>query len=144
MMGIPRSGKSTWADQNLKECAILCRDDIRLAMGFKFLSSMEPIVDFVHQMAFEAMMRRGARICLDSTHTNIEFINKIYMISSKYQYERFFIHMDTPIGICLQRNNGPKKVPTNVIHRKHAELKQTLQSIPFNLNTVTYVENTQD
>ena len=68
MVGLPRSGKSTWArEQNVP---IVCPDAIRLALhGKRFLQSAEPLVWAMAHLMVESLFLAGhCTVILDATN----------------------------------------------------------------------------
>ena len=100
-VGLPRSGKSTWArEQGLP---IVSADAVRLAMhGKRFDKAFEPAVwTFVYMMA-DALFRAGCpEIIVDETSVTKERRDKWRQKFPDAEVEiKVF---DTPIHVCLQR-----------------------------------------
>ena len=68
-VGLPRSGKSTWAKQ--QGLPIVNRDSVRLALhGERFLGQAEPMVDVITHLMVEALFLAGhRRVIADETCT---------------------------------------------------------------------------
>lgn len=66
-VGLPRSGKSTWA--RAQGCPVVCPDEIRLALhGQRFAPQAEPFVWAIARVMVTALFASGAtRVVLDAT-----------------------------------------------------------------------------
>jgi predicted kinase len=69
-VGLPRSGKSTWAQQ--QGFSIVCPDAIRLALhGERYLAKPEPMVWLIVYIMVDALFLAGNdTIIIDATNTN--------------------------------------------------------------------------
>lgn len=90
LVGLPRSGKSTWARK--QGLPVLCPDAVRLALhGERFLLKAEPMVWTVVGVMFDALMISNDTIIFDATNVekgrreqwfkkypNIEFELKVF------------------------------------------------------------------
>ena len=132
MVGLPKSGKSTYVDSFLKNTyQIICADDIRLALGSAFNVGTEPFVWAIHNAMIEAYMFRRFDICLDSTNTKEERLDKYHFLAKKYDYDFKLIVMDTPKNVCLSRCDN--NVLRNVIERMNLQFNE-LQETDFYKN----------
>lgn len=123
MVGLPRSGKSTYVDKHFSNYQIICPDEIRLALGIQFEPKIESFVWAIHDTILRASLQKGYSVCIDATNTKKESLLKYQNISKKYEYEMIIFAMDTPMNVCLERNNGPGSVPNVVIERMDGQLK---------------------
>lgn len=126
MVGLPRSGKSTYVDDMLSNFDIICADDIRLAMGTQFEPKLEPFVWAIHDTMLRAMMIRKRNIVLDETNTSIKRIDKYYSFCKEYKYNLKLLYINTPINVCLTRNIGEGSVPEEVIYRMDEQLQELM------------------
>lgn len=98
-VGLPRSGKSTWARQ--QGCPIVNPDAIRLALhGQRFVASAEPVVWAVAKLMVAALFRAGHdTVILDATNTTKarrdEWISPEWAI-------RYHV-VPTPKDVCITR-----------------------------------------
>ena len=69
-VGLPRSGKSSWA-QSMGGVPIVCPDAIRLALhGERFIARAEPFVWAIAQVMVMALFRAGHQeVIVDATNT---------------------------------------------------------------------------
>lgn len=115
-VGIPRSGKSTWArEQNLP---IVNPDSIRLALhGQRFQSLSEPFVWAIATVMVRALFLAGhSKIIVDATHTT----KKRREFWKDKQWRCMFKVFDTPKEICLKRAEGDAEI-IPVIERMHSQ-----------------------
>jgi predicted kinase len=71
MMGLPRSGKSTWIRENLpKGACVICPDEFRLALhGKPYIRTAEPTVWAMVRVAVTAAFAYHDVVILDATNT---------------------------------------------------------------------------
>ncbi len=109
MMGLPRSGKSTYAFEESKmfNAPVVNPDSIRLAMyGQAYIRSMEPYVWAVALTMVEALFLAGHK-CVIVDATNINRKSRDKWQSDKWV--TLFKHIDTPSEVCLQRAKDGKR-----------------------------------
>ena len=100
MVGLPRSGKSTWARE--QGVPIVCPDAIRLALhGHRFLQSAEPWVWAMAHLMVESLFRAGHEwVVLDATN-NTRRRRKEWLNSPTWKVKVKVI--DTPAYKCIER-----------------------------------------
>lgn len=133
MVGLPRSGKSTWVDDHIRldesrNFQVLCADDIRLGLGTRFDSRLENFVWGVHDTMLLASLERNFDIIIDATNTTFASIQKYKKHADKYDYRFIIIHVDTPFHTCEKRNTGPGAVPQNVMTRMMNQMVSLFES----------------
>lgn len=120
-VGLPRSGKSTWA--RTQGCPIVNPDSIRLALhGQTHWPSMEPYVWAIARTMVRSLFLAGhTRVILDAT--NITERRRNEWKSSDWTLE--FKNFHTPKYECIQRakdSNTEYLIP--VIERMHKEMEK--------------------
>jgi predicted kinase len=130
-VGLPASGKSTWAEEERAadphRVRVITRDDIRLAVGSVYEDGDEGVVMAVRDTAIRGYLRKGYHvICAD---TNLDSQTKRYLrsIADKESAEfalKDFTHV--PLEVCLARNTtrhvlGDFKVPHEAIENMHSK-----------------------
>ncbi|MEE8577292.1 MAG: ATP-binding protein [candidate division Zixibacteria bacterium] len=110
-VGLPRSGKSTWAKEVTKQIhsPIVNPDAVRLAVtGQRFVKTAEPLVWTIVQIMVRALFEAGHNsVILDATNTTKarrkfwldECRNGFYGDDAKVS----FVVFDTPVDVCKQR-----------------------------------------
>jgi len=75
MVGLPRSGKTTWAKLNMGGCPIVCPDSIRLALhGERFIRLAEPFVWAIAKAMVRALFLAGHdRVIVDGCHVKRKY-----------------------------------------------------------------------
>lgn len=139
LIGIPASGKSTWAKEEIKNKSNtlrINRDD------FRFMLKNEPILDrkqenLVTKLVENSIMfanRAGYDCIIDQTNCNAEHLQNLIMYCSKLDDITFKI-FDVDIATCIERDkNRENKVGESVIKRMYNNfqeiIKLNLQKIP--------------
>lgn len=99
MVGLPRSGKSTWARQ--QGVPIVNPDAIRLALHGKAYEALaEPFVWAIAKIMVRALFLAGARVVvLDATNTTQarrdEWKSEAWL--------RYYVYIPTPVAVCIAR-----------------------------------------
>ena len=126
MVGVPGSGKSTWAKNNLIGIKYVSRDRVR----FSLLSdtdeyfSKEKLVfqKFVDEIS--SNITNGYSVVADATNLNRQSRFKLVSaINTKQKYNIVFVYMNTSLETCLARNStreGREKVPNLSIHSMYS------------------------
>jgi len=137
-IGLPRSGKSTFVDNemvgqltgNLGEPVIINGDDFRMAgYGQRFNEAGEGLVAGAVFTAIKALLITGYNVIYDETNTSPWSLKKIFSIDPMAQY----VIIDKDVDICVQRTNEALGVPIfpdeqeeflNAIDRINAQFKK--------------------
>jgi adenylate kinase family enzyme len=103
MVGLPRSGKSTQAQEISYKlgCPIVNRDSVRLALhGMRFLPEAEQMVAAIVKIMVKALFLAGhSNIVLDECNQTVK--RRREWFSDNWSTE--FVYIDTPVEICQQR-----------------------------------------
>src|SRR5574338_822713 len=120
MMGLPRSGKSTYVKEVLipRGFAVVGGDEIRLALhGQRFASEAEPMVAAIAEVMFKALKLAGCDIVVDETNVSEKRRNRWLKLGVQQ-----FVVIETPKETCIERalaTNQPDLV--SVIERMAEE-----------------------
>jgi len=88
MIGLPRSGKSTWVKNNKTTEVVISADDIRyLVYNQRFWGEGEPLMWSVRGMMLKYLMQQGVDIIIDETNTTKERRKPIIKMAKKFGYE---------------------------------------------------------
>ena len=102
-VGLPRSGKSTWADKWAAEKpnrVVVAADDFRLALhGTPWLAAAEPLIHATVKLAVRALLIRGFDVVVDET--NLTPGQKASW--SEIDPEAEFVLFDATPEVCKQR-----------------------------------------
>lgn len=102
-IGLPRSGKSTWAmEQNLP---VVSPDAIRLALhGEQFISSAEPMVWAMSEYMVKALFLAGHdKVVLDSTSITESRRQPWKKLCNDMGVEYTYVIIPTKADICIKR-----------------------------------------
>ena len=107
-VGLPRSGKSTWAKE--QGVPIVNRDSIRLALhGQAYLSNAESMVTAIEDYMFKSLLLAGHDIIIiDATHLKEKYKKRWeYLLKDMYadpeQWVIREVHFHTSKEECIQR-----------------------------------------
>lgn len=105
-VGLPRSGKSTWAKKYAKEtgAVIVNPDSIRLALhGKDFYGPAEPEVwKIVRIMVLSLFLSEHETVILDATNLTVER-RKEWLDAYKEKVRIVFVRFDTSPEVCQER-----------------------------------------
>lgn len=143
MMGLPRSGKSTYIRNKLMAFQLVCADNVRLALGRQFDEKLEPFVWATHNIMVEHALIAGRNVVIDSTNTIIDRVLRYKDLADSYRYNFQLIYVKTDIEECLRRNGWDKdnQVPVSVIERMQEQLQESLQALTTDIDKFTRLQN---
>lgn len=103
MVGLPRSGKSTWARQ--QGHPIVNGDSVRLALhGERFLAQAEPVVHVITPIMVEALFLAGHEtVIVDECNVSLKRREPWMRLAEKLGAEIVFEVIDTLPSCCVQR-----------------------------------------
>lgn len=126
MIGVPGSGKSTYANKLFSDLPIISRDIIRFNMikhdEHYFTHEKEVFQQFVDEITFQ--LRLGQSVVADATHVTKKSRRKLLTAIDKSikDYDLVYVVMLTSLKECLERNEkreGLAHVPDDVIYQAH-------------------------
>ena len=144
MIGIPGSGKSAFVNNfiKIKNIQVVCRDDIRIALGHIYNKRVEPHVFAITETVIRSHMERGFDILIDETNTNINTISNWINLGEEYGYSIRCIVMKVDVEICKTRRGCETGAfPEEVIDRMQLQLTSLLdEEMPFDkIENITYI-----
>lgn len=88
MVGLPRSGKTTWITNNQpKGSIIVSGDDLRyIVYNQRFWAGGEPLMWSIRDMMLKYLMQQGVDIVIDETNTTKKRREPILKLAKKYGY----------------------------------------------------------
>lgn len=102
-IGLPRSGKSTWATKWAQEQpmrAIVCSDSIRKCItGQRYQPLAETLVFATKHVMIRSLLDRGFDVCVDGTHSTEISVMRILEIDINAEP----VLIQTPMSTCIQR-----------------------------------------
>ncbi len=136
-VGIPGSGKSTWAVQEQRErpfqVRIVTRDDIRFALGTRFEDGDEKAVARIAEYAAEEMLDRGYDVIIADTNLSPK-VRRRWAQMAKAKgvdlVERAFpIDLDEAIRrVNARADAGGHYVPTTAIQAMHESMQEYMNN----------------
>ena len=122
-VGLPRSGKSTWA---LKQGhPIVNRDAIRLALhGQAFIGQAEDMVTAIETYMVKSLFEAGHdNVIVDATHLKQKYVKRWHYGNWEVKTKLF----DTPKEVCIERaKNDGKEYLIPIIEKMAEETEWTL------------------
>lgn len=122
MCGLPKSGKSTIVNRELREYQVICGDDIRLALGVEFDPKLEDFVWGTFNTMVRASLIRGLDVVLDGTHTTRFRREKVINLGKEYEADVTIFFVKTPYETCIERAIE-SDFPVDVMERMQASLE---------------------
>ena len=136
LIGIPGSGKSTWAKDYVKyndNWIRVNRDDFREMLKTAQVCENkieDMITELVNQTIENALMKR-LNVIVDNTNLKVKYINDI-IEKFKYSADIDYRVFDVSIDKAIERdNNREKKVGSLVINKMNKEYKILMDSFSF-------------
>jgi predicted kinase len=136
-VGIPGSGKSTWARENANRlnAVVVSRDAIRFSIlndedGY---FDKETLVFNLFVKDIQHWLDNGMNVIADATHLSGTSRNKVLNSLDLWNVNVVPVWFNTPLDVCLERNEqrtGRAFVPRGVIRRMN-----------FQMQPPTYKEN---
>ena len=111
LIGIPGSGKTTYANKNKKENEVILSSDIIRQELFGNESSQENnqlVFDTLYARARQ-LLKEGKDVIIDATNINAYYRHQTLKNFEDLNIERVAIVFDTPIQTCIKRDQKRKR-----------------------------------
>lgn len=121
MVGLPGSGKTTYARRSFKAALRVSLDDLRLMFsGRAFDARLEPAVAVAGDAVLQAMARHaaksGADLLLDATNVTRERRARAIALAREHGLSPVAVFVDCPLPVAHRRNQQrPAPVPREVV-----------------------------
>lgn len=128
MVGIPGSGKSTYARRFLGGAYRISLDDIRkMITGRDYEESAEPAVVVAGHAVRVALSRwaaqKGRDLVFDATDVTRQRRAPLVATALRFGFKPIAVYVSCPLDVALKRNaERARKVPDDVIHRFYRDL----------------------
>lgn len=122
LCGLPRSGKSTWIEENKGDSIVVCNDWIREnILGTHYCDKGNAVVWSITDSTLRIVLGQGVNAIYDGV--NLSKSVRRYYIELARQCGAIvkIVVIQTPLEICLKRNKKDKKLP-DVALEKMAKL----------------------
>lgn len=121
-VGIPASGKSTWAKQYVRDnadCVRICRDDFRAMLKNSTMLDRdgENLVTDLVETSIRKAVQNGLNVVVDQTNCNVRFLKKLIEFCRNLSDVKFAV-FPIPFEEAVKRNKGRENpVPEDVMRR---------------------------
>lgn len=131
-VGLPCSGKSTWAANDIGRGYAdrnVCMDDIRAFINAEFPDD-EGLVRSLRDTMIDNFLARGLTVISSDTNLSPKTQKRLREIAQRHQADISTMYFtDVPLETCLERNavrwaNGDFKVPDQAIVKMHEQYLQ--------------------
>lgn len=150
LVGVPGSGKSTFANQLVKSndsYVKISRDDIRMMLKDSYMVSeeLEHVVSDVQDADIEAALAKGLNVVLDNTHCKIKYIKEL---ANKYgkicRINLKIVGAELSLKDIKRQNlQRDKAVPEQVIDRMYKGFTSVVKQKTELLNYINEVSTVQ-
>lgn len=136
LVGIPGSGKSTWAREFQKEKGSyvrLNRDDYRLMLKNETFCyfKIEEAITIMQNEAIMTALSSKLNVIVDNTHVNLSYINNVVELV-KHNADISFKVFDTPLEVCIERDSKRlKPVDPEIIKKMYDNFIKLKNSFDF-------------
>ena len=141
-VGLPASGKSTWAInfcKKNKDWVRVNRDDLRNMRGEYWIPKQEDMITHWHDFIVLSALKNGKNVIVDNVNLNKKYRNQLCdLISEKYPNTTFELEKFTHISLeeCIKRDKlRANSVGEDVIRKMYKKY------FPNSVNNVVYEED---
>lgn len=142
MVGLPGSGKSTYAREELKDCVICSSDELRRTLfgDENDQSHNDVLFNTLHKQIIDSLLE-GKSVVYDATNLTLKNRQIIIDIIKHKHIDCSIVAvlMATPIDVCLINNDcRPRKVPHEVIRNMVRKFQVPMLSEGFDQIRIAY------
>lgn len=123
MVGVPGCGKTTYANENLKDCEILSSDKIREELfGNENDQSNNALVFETLFDRARSFLKDGKDVVIDATNVNVVERAKALEHFKDLQVKRIAIVINTPINKCIEQDLNRNRTVGKFVIEKFAKI----------------------
>ena len=125
-VGIPASGKSTWARAFCKQsgAVLVCRDDIRAMLGLKHGDNEQKVTEVEYSL-IEGLLLNGNDIVVADTNINPKFRGKMIKFLHEHRADVNTIVFDVDLDVAIERDaKREATVGEDVIKRMYKSFRE--------------------
>jgi predicted kinase len=133
LIGLPGSGKSTWARMNAArlKAVVVSSDELRAEFANRGRNPLQGDAIFAEvERRARAELQSNHTVILDATHFLRKYRAYAIRLAREVGAYRIAVWFDVPLDVCLQRNTqrthqtfGDETVPDQVVRRMHAQFQ---------------------
>jgi len=131
MVGLPRSGKSTWIKENKTDEIVIEQDWIRTnVFGHQFHGPAEPFLFAVVSAMIRTLINQGKDVILDATCLTKDIRNRYIRIAEESNSNIKIVWLCTHIDTCCDRNESSPKgqqVPRDLLRAMNIRLEKPMK-----------------
>lgn len=137
LVGLPGSGKTTYARKVLGHAIRVSLDDLRLMLhGRTFDARYEPAVAVVGHAALSAVLANagvwGTDVVFDATNLTREWRRRSLQLAASHGVPAVAVYLECPLDVAMARNRRRKRpVPDEVMARFYSQLEPPGESEGF-------------
>jgi predicted kinase len=150
LIGLPGSGKSTWAKQLLLECPqmqLISTDAIRgLLFGDESIQGSWLLIWQEIQRQLKQATILGKTTIYDATNAQRRHRREIIALARDLGFTEIIgLWVDTPVWLCLARNQKrSRQVPEEIILKMHHQLRDAPPNLEEGLNCLIRVSQLRE
>lgn len=118
MCGLPRSGKSTWIENNKDNKVVVSNDWIREnILGTTYSDKANAIVWSIADATLRIILSQGTDVIYDGIHLT-KSVRKFHIdLARQCGAKVKIVVLKTPLEVCLERNKKNKKLPDAALEK---------------------------
>lgn len=112
LVGLPRSGKSTWIKEHCGNAIVVSNDWIREEiLGTHYSETANAIIWTIADATLRIVLGQGKDAIYDGVNLT-KATRKFYIdLARKYNAKVKIVVMNTPVEVCMKRNTEKEKLP---------------------------------